>query len=231
MEILQELITRKLSKLEKKHTTPFLLMKNLSSTTFNNKIRSQLEQNVASAANWNITPLQEASKASTVAERTQRTATDRDVLRVNRRKRQRELRDERKRQTETNSSQNNRTCNNNNGNSNNGLELQLVPINTDEAEGIVTARQTSGVARTPPATTGENSSDEDSVSMSSNDFIIDNIVHQGTPTAQPGLQAEMRNVLHALFGEIRQIPQLGFNGRNRHNNSGNDIRSSRTSSH
>lgn len=226
MEILQELITRKLNKLEKKNTStskPFIVTKNISSTTLANKYKNQ-----ENSSTWTIAAAPDTVKIvqPTMDRSSNRTTTDRDILRVNRRKRQREMRDERRRQNVDNQE------NNNSG----GLDLHLIPIDgTTEFEEIVTPRVTPTptpiIAGRPPVVNVDYVSDDDSVSLTNSDFIIENFGHAGNTEAQSDFQNEMRTVLQALFGEIRQLPQLGFSGRSRHNNSGNDLRSPRTASH
>ncbi|KAL0275600.1 UNVERIFIED_CONTAM: hypothetical protein PYX00_003406 [Menopon gallinae] len=196
MEILQELIKRKLAKLSKKQSTSshFILKKNISSANMANKSKNQDR----TTSNWNITNQQDSQKAATHSnERQSKTSAERDILRVNRRKRQRETRDERRRQNVENIH-----STTNNDSKSTGLDLQLVPIQntvSEESEEVVPISRvpTSTLNSRPPLVSIEYTSDDDS----------------------------------ALFGEIRQIPQLNYGGRNRVNNSGNDLRPPRTASH
>lgn len=228
MEILQELIKRKLEKLTKKQpsSSQFTLMKTISSANMANKSKSQDRSN---SSNWNITSQQDLQKATThMTERPSKLSAERDILRINRRKRQRETRDERRRQNVENNQSNV------NDSKTTGLDLQLVPIHntvSEEPEEVVPISRipTSTMNSRPPLLSLDYTSDDDSVSLSSSDFLIDNFVQNTNTEMQADLQNEMRNVLQALFGEIRHIPQLSYGGRSR--NSANDLRPSRTASH
>lgn len=156
---------------------------------------------------------------------------DRDVIRMNRRKRQKEIREERRRQ---NADANNNTNNSTNPENSGNLDLQLVPIENFQSEEVddVVKTNAATTTRTSPIINIEYTSDDDSVSMSSSDFTIENFVQRGNTEIQTDFQHEMRNVLQALFGEIRHFPEIGsLATRERHNNSGNDLRSPRTASH
>lgn len=189
MEILEELITRRLNKITKKSTSSLAIKKNISSIATNSKIKTTNPFLPDIAKPLRPTP-------------------DRDILKARRRK-QKEIREDRKR-LNTESS---------------GLDLQLVPLD-DEFEDLP-PRST----RTPPIVNIEYNSDEDGLSLTSSDYVIENFMQSVNNENQPELQNEMRNVLQALFGEIRHLPQIGMTGRNRHNNSGNDLRSPRNASH
>lgn len=189
MEVLEELITRRLNKITKKSISSLAVKKNISSIATNSKLR-------------NTNPfLPDISKPL-------RSTPDRDILRARRRK-QKEIRDDKKRLN----------------NENSGLDLQLVPLD-DEFDDLPLRS-----ARTPPIVNIEYNSDEDGLSLTSSDYVIENFMQSVNNENQPELQNEMRNVLQALFGEIRHLPQIGLTGRNRHNNSGNDLRSPRNASH
>lgn len=189
---------------------------------------------------WSITPFLDVNKVGTGIEKVvMRGTTDRDMSRINRRKRQKEIREEKRRQNSSDFN-NNTSCSTNTDN-NGSLDLQLVPINNFPIEEIDDVVKTGTVARPMPARTSpviniEYASDDDSVSLTSSEFTIENFVQGGNAEIQSELQHEMRNVLQALFGEIRQLPEIGnFSTRQttnqRQNNSGNDLRSTRTPSH
>lgn len=197
---------------------PFVIKKNISSTNVNGKIKTQDKNH------WNITPFLDVEKFSQNIDKVVLRGTqDRDILRINKRKRQKELREERRRQ--------NAESNNTVGSSTNSgsLDLQLVPLESFASEEIEDMKSTT---RPSPIINIEYTSDDDTVSMSSSEFMIENCLTAGNTEIRTDLQHEMRSVLQALFGEIRHLPQIGnFTPRNRNNNSGNDLRSPRTASH
>lgn len=209
---------------KKNSPIPFTLKKNISSSNMSTKNKNQ------DKTSWNITPFLDVEKFSQNTDKVVvRGMPDRDVIRMNRRKRQKEIREERRRQ----SSDNNNTSSSTTAETG-GLNLQLVSIENypgEEVDDVVKTPMTT-TTRASPVINIEYTSDDDSVSMSSSEFTIENFVPRGNTEIQSDLQHEMRSVLQALFGEIRHLPEIGnFTVRERRNNSGNDLRSPRTASH
>lgn len=191
---------------KKPFNSPLTVKKNISSTATNSKVKN------TDRMNWNTNPF------TTDSSKPMRSVPDRDILKT-RRKKQRDIREDRKRINDDTSESS-------------GLDLQLVPLNNDEFE-HGTSPGNAQSNRTPPIVNIEYNTDEDNLSLTSSDYVIENFMQSvNRHENQPDLQNEMRNVLQALFGEIRHLPQLTNTVRNnRHNNSGNDLRSPRNASH